>query len=362
MNIGIIHGFIGGGGGTEKTLHVILEALEKTDHNVTLYTFSKPKIKSKKIKIKSTLPFSIPFLGLYQRAMETRLILKAKKEDLLIQASGGLGIPSNPNQKIIVYCHGDFSNELNNPKTKYTGIWSLYYKSYRKTLQKFLDNIQDPRINLISNSKFVHDSIQSNYKKNSEIIYPPINLNEFSPKDKKNKVVTIGRFSNEKNFDFGIDVMKNINHKYEIIGNTKTKSNELYYKKLKSKISQNLKHNNITLLKNINRLKLVDCLNESKVYFHCSRETFGMSVVEAISAGCIPIVPDTSAHIETVPVAELRYDENNKLEAEQKIKNALEGNYDKHLDLLDENIKKFNKDEFTQTFIKYFEKFNNSVF
>jgi len=39
MNIGIIHGFVGGGGGTEKTLTAIIEALETTEHNVTLYIF-----------------------------------------------------------------------------------------------------------------------------------------------------------------------------------------------------------------------------------------------------------------------------------------------------------------------------------
>ena len=90
MNIGIIHGYVGGGGGTEKTLYGIIDALEKTKHNVTLYTFSKPKISSNKIKIKSSLPISIPSFGLYQRAMESKLISKAKNEDILIQTSGGL--------------------------------------------------------------------------------------------------------------------------------------------------------------------------------------------------------------------------------------------------------------------------------
>ena len=84
MNIGIIHGYVGGGGGTEKTLHGIIDALEESDHNVTLYTFSKPELLSKKIKIKSSLPISIPFFGLYQRAMEPKLIKKAKNDKTLL--------------------------------------------------------------------------------------------------------------------------------------------------------------------------------------------------------------------------------------------------------------------------------------
>ncbi len=352
MNIGIIHGFVGGGGGTEKTLHAILEALEKTEHNVTLYTFSKPKIESKKIKIKNSLPISIPSFGLYQRAMESKLISKAKKEDLLIQASGGLGIPKNLNQKIIVYCHSDFANELENPSTKYTGIWSLYYKSYYNMAKKFTENIQDSRIHLISNSQYVHDSIESKFGKDSKIIYPPVDLSEFSPGTKENKVVTIGRFSEEKNLEFGINVMKEIDCEYDIIGNTKTKSNILYYNVLGSKIKkENLEK--VKLLKNISRNELVDTVNKIRVYFHCSRETFGISTIEGIAAGCIPIVPDISGHKETVPFSELRYPENSISKAKVKILSALKGDYDYLLPQLKEHIKKYDNKEFIKNYIKY---------
>jgi len=354
MNIGIIHGFVGGGGGTEKTLHTILEYLEQSEHNVTLYTFSKPRISSKKIKIKTSLPFSIPFFGLYQRAMESKLILKAKNEDILIQTSGGLGIPVNLNQKIIVYCHSDFTNELENPTTKYKGIWSLYYKSYYGMIKKFIENIQDSRIHLISNSKYVHDSIKSKFGKDSEIIYPPVDLKEFSPDSKEDRIVTIARFSEEKNLEFGINVMKKINYEYDIIGNTKTKSNILYYERLESKIKkEHLKK--INLLKNISRNELVGTTNKAKVYFHCSRETFGISVIESIAAGCIPIVPDNSAHKETVPYEELRYVPDDISDTVKKINHAISGKFDKYLEPLKESILKISKENFNKELEKYLE-------
>lgn len=352
MNIGIIHGFVGGGGGIEKTLRGIIDVLEKTEYNVTLYTFSKPNISSKKIKIKSSLPFSIASFGLYQRALESKLISKAKNEDILILASGGLGIPVNPNQKIIVYAHADFSSELDNPSSKYKGIWSLYYKTYYSMIKKFVDNIGDSRIKIISNSKYVHDSIKLKFRKDSEIIYPPIDLNEFSPDFKEDRVVTIGRFSEEKNLEFGINVMNKINNEYGIIGNTKTKSNILYYEKLELKIKkENLKK--INLLKNISRNELVSTLNKTKVYFHCSRETFGISVIESIAAGCIPIVPDNSAHKETVPYDELRYTPDDIFDATAKINNALSGKYDNYLEPLKESIMKFRKENFKKELETY---------
>jgi len=355
LNIGIIHGFVGGGGGTEKTLNAILDALENSTHNVTLYTFSKPKIKSKKIKIKTILPFSFPSFGLYQRAMESKLITKAKNEDILIQASGGFGIPSVPNQKIIVYCHNDFSNELENSSTKYKGIWSLYYKLYYNMINKFVNEISNPQIFLISNSEFIHNLLKSKYNKDSKIIYPPVNLAEFKPKNKTNQIISIGRFSKEKNLEFGIDVASKLDSLYYVIGNTKTKSNILYYKKLESKIKNLSLESKIKLLKNIDRNDLIMHLNNSKVYFHCSNETFGITVIESIAAGCIPIVPNNSAHIETVPFDELRYIPNDILDAKTKLRNALDGKYDHLQKILIKKIDIYDKNYFKDSIIKYIE-------
>ena len=355
MHIGIIHGFVGGGGGTEKTLHAIIDALENSPYIVTLYTFSKPKLNLKKIKIKTILPITIRFFGLYQRIMESKLIEKAKDEDILIQVSGGLGTPLVPNQKIIVYCHNDFSNDLENPSTKYTGVWSFYYKFYHKMMKHFLKNLSNPQIFLISNSEFVHNSIKSNYAKDSKIIYPPVNISEFSIQSKQIQIVSIGRFSEEKNFKFGVEVMSQIDSPYYIIGNTKTKSNIFYYEKLESKIKQFNLESKVKLLKNIDRNDLITYLNDSKVYFHCSNETFGISVVESIAAGCIPIVPNSSAHKETVPFAELRYNENDLDDAKNKVERAINGEFDHLLKPLQDSIKKFSTQQFQQSFLSLIE-------
>ena len=144
--------------------------------------------------------------------------------------------------------------------------------------------------------------------------------------------------------------MKEIDCEYDIIGNTKTKSNILYYERLESKIKkENLKK--INLLKNISRNELVDIVNKSKVYFHCSRETFGISVIESIAAGCMPIVPDNSAHKETVPFGELRYNENDSTDAKNKLERAINGEFDSMIEPLQDSIKKFSKEKFRQSFL-----------
>jgi len=355
MNIGIIHGFVGGGGGTEKTLLAIIEALAETDHNVTLYTFSKPNLSTKKITIKSSIPLSIPAFGLFQRAMESKLILKTKKEDIIIQASGGLSLPDNSEQKVIVYCHNDFSSETEKSSTKYKGIWALYYKAYYKLIMKSFEKINKANIHLISNSKFIQQSIHEKFGKDSVVISPPIDITEFQKKlRKKNQVVTIARFSKEKNLEFALDVIAEIETNYCVIGNTKTKSNIIYYNELLEKVKN--MDSKIELFKDLPRSDVIKNLLEAKVYFHASPETFGISIVESIAAGCIPIVPDNSAHRETVPFSELRYNPDDIEDAKSKVRKALSGEYDQFVSSLQNNLPQFGIENFKKLFFEYLNK------
>ena len=356
MKIGIIHGFVGGGGGTESTLLAIIEALTEQNLPVCLYTVSKPSISISGIKIKSVLPFNFPFFGLYQRYMESKLVENAKDDDLLIQASGGIASPL-PNQQIIIYCHHDFQNETEKTVTKYKGTWSLYYGIYYKMSKKFFEQIKNNNIHLIANSRFTHESIKRKFGKDSAIIYPPVDLDAFTSGNKKEKkVITISRFSQEKNLEFAVNTIDELDTNYTIVGNTKTRINEIYYENLSTKIKNYKQNARILLLKNIDRDKVIQNLMNTKVYFHASPETFGISVIESIAAGCIPIVPDNSAHKETVPIKELRYDPNDVNDAREKIKKALAGDYDDYTKPLRSSLNMYSKDTFKKSIIDYIEK------
>ena len=108
------------------------------------------------------------------------------------------------------------------------------------------------------------------------------------------------------------------------------------------------------------RSYLIEKMNTSKVNFHCSKETFGISVVESISAGCIPIVPNNSAHKETVPFEELRYEFNNIQDAQEKIKRALSGEFDHFKKPLQESIRKFDQKTFKKSFLSVLENLANN--
>ena len=100
----------------------------------------------------------------------------------------------------------------------------------------------------------------------------------------------------------------------------------------------------MTLHRNAPRGRLAGLLASSKVYLHAGPEDFGISVVEGVAAGCVPIVPDDSAHPETVPFAELRY--GTEEEAARKVRAAADGEYDSYLPRLREHAGRFDEPEF----------------
>lgn len=347
---------MGGGGGTETTLLALIEALIEHKHTVSLYTVSKPTINLPKIRVQSIFPFRLPAFGLYQRYLESKLTEKAQDDDLIVQVSGGLALPHKKDQKIIIYCHHDFRNETEKDVTKYKGIWSAYYKPYYILNQKFVSQIGDKNIILVANSKFIQSSLKDRFAKDSVVIYPPVDVDTFYNDGKKEQeVLIISRYSQEKNLEFAIDVLNDIDKPCTIIGNTKTKVNEIYYESLATKIKNSKSTGKILLMKNIGRDKVIEKLKKSKVYFHASPETFGISVVESIAAGCIPVVPDNSAHKETVPFDELRYESDNKKDAQEKIKKALLGEYDNLLDKLRVSTSNYSKQYFKESITTFIE-------
>ncbi|MDE1727486.1 MAG: glycosyltransferase, partial [Thaumarchaeota archaeon] len=179
------------------------------------------------------------------------------------------------------------------------------------------------------------------FNKTSIVIYPPIKINSEHYINKENKVITVSRFSPNKKLDFAFDVMKNLPYDWDLIASITSKSEYLLYKKLLGENKQYAKKN---IYLNIDSKSIESILSQYKVYFHASPETFGLSVVEAISNGCIPIVPNNSAHLETVPFTELRF--NSKSEAIRLINDAMNGKFDYLQQSLIENLIKFSEKNF----------------
>ena len=94
---------------------------------------------------------------------------------------------------------------------------------------------------------------------------------------------------------------------------------------------------------------LEEVLGGAKAYLQTSGETFGVAVAEAVAAGCIPVVPDHTAHPETVPFAELRY--RTEDEAAEIVRGALDGRFDGLLPALREHVEQFSEEAFQEAML-----------
>lgn len=337
MKVCIVQAIIGGGGGNDIVLKYTLEALDSENHDVTLFTTSKPLI-DLKYKTITILPFRLPIFGVYQQLLGYKTPKSFNQFDVILVLTGNM-VLNRTKRPLFYYNQNNFGDVTDNPNSKYRkGLWAIYYLPFRIILKLLKEKMQKSNVNFLANSYYIAQKMKQRYYKQAQVVYPPVDLKELKNNTKKNQVITIARFSQEKNLEQAIEIMKEMELPYYVYGKA-TKTNQIYYQQLQRKAGTNTQ-----LCYDRPREELLNCLSESRVYLHTSVETFGISVVEAIASGCIPIVPNNSAHNETVPFDDLRY--NNLGEAYNKVKLAMNGEFDSYLEPLKNNIQRFDKNVF----------------
>lgn len=174
------------------------------------------------------------------------------------------------------------------------------------------------RVNkVICNSYFTKKVVDKEYGVDSVVIYPPVEENMFKPKRKENTICYVGRFSNlvqNKRHDILIDSFIKLTKYKEFVswklilaGGTEVGNGD-YFKKLKDKS----KNYNIELIASPSFNQLKDIYGKSKLFWSASgydvdgnknpekTEHFGITLIEAMSAGCVPLIYKAGGHIEIV--------------------------------------------------------------
>jgi glycosyltransferase involved in cell wall biosynthesis len=157
---------------------------------------------------------------------------------------------------------------------------------------------------IVCNSKFTRDNLDKSTPVPKVVIYPPVDVGKTSLIVKSKIILSVGRFSGQndmKKFDILIEVFRNL-HKQEqfhgwkfIMAGGLLKSDIAYFNELKRK-SKGLP---IELYPNCPLERLTSLYNHASLYWHAAgyneekpehMEHFGITTVEAMAAGCIPLV------------------------------------------------------------------------
>lgn len=238
------------------------------------------------------IPFKNPpkIFGVYYKfVIELYLSFRfSKKFDLFINCIGNY-IPLKSN--ITYLHHAKFLSQFGT-FSKQSVLRKLYLIPYvlLKKLHyvKYFENTY-----ALCNSKYVFDLLNSSFPNcNASILYPPVNIKSFKNNSivKKPIVVTCSRFVPKKNLHLIPSIASQTpDIEYHIIGST-NKDSKIVLKQIYSEIKK-LHCTNVYLHKDINKKDLEKWYQKATIYLHTMfEEDFGISIVEGMSFGLIPVV------------------------------------------------------------------------
>jgi glycosyltransferase involved in cell wall biosynthesis len=345
--VAIVHDWLVVNGGAEKVLENILAVYPDADI-FTLVDYLPQKdrewLGDRKIftSFIQKLPFSKKhyrnYFPLFPIAIEQ---LDVTQYDLVMSSSYAVakGVITGPEQTHICYCHSparyawDLQFQYLKESNMETGLKSRIARYF---LHKF--RIWDTRTAngvdvFIANSHFIKKRIFKCYRREAEVIFPPVDVSQFAlKKDKQDFYLTASRMVPYKRIDLIVSAFTQMpDRKLKVIGDGPEME----------KIREIAKgHNNIEILGFQLNEVLVDHLQNAKAFVFAAEEDFGILPVEAQACGtpvlafgkggCLETVKDgvTGLHFEEQTESSIinavnRFESNSvQIEAEVVRKNA----------------------------------------
>lgn len=176
---------------------------------------------------------------------------------------------------------------------------------------------------VICNSNFTKEIIDKEYGINSEVLYPPVGVSKIKAKKKENIILYVGRFSKllqtkrqdilinnfKAMYDSGLEKWKLV-----LAGGSEVGGEEIvqFYKKEAEGYP-------VKLVESPSFKDLVDLYGRAKIFWSAGGygisdkdepqkvEHFGITVVESMAAGAVPVIYDAGGHKEIIEEAESGY-------------------------------------------------------
>ena len=338
LMIGRSHPEVGG------VVHVInsIRNVLCQEHEVVTYTFAKvPGLENNKYII----PFPFARASLLQVAGNL-LCRMARDCDVLVYPQVLFGFPHDGKRPIIIYSHAGFPAPN---AVKHSWILRLYGRMFGRKHGDLIRHIKEGKnVDVLTNSQYTATVIRKDVDRESTVVYPGIDIERFKTKSKTRRsgVVSVGMISKHKHYEITCDVMTRIGSPYAIMGRIPS-GERPYHDMLRAR------YPGVRLIPSASFREMRNRLWNTKVYLHARIEDFGISVVESIAAGCVPVVPDAGGIKETVPVSDLRYTPNDLNAMQEKVEKALAGEYDHHMPLLQKHVERYDISVFQKSFLDF---------
>lgn len=243
------------------------------------------------------------------------LKFQKNKYDLIVDSGNSqIFLPKKPT--ILSYIHFPREYRIRNnyllEQITSNKITRIHANKLSNRLLRGLYRLSKVRSNqvFVCNSTYTEESLRSVYRdmtNETYIVYPPVVLSQFSCpySQRPESIVSLGRYTPEKGQLDQIKLAEQMPETdFKIIGFV---FSQKYFDDCQAYI--NTHHvENVKLLPNLAFGDLISALQSSKYFLHTlENEPFGITAVQAIAAGCIPIVHDSGGQREVVPFDFLRF-------------------------------------------------------
>jgi len=287
MKLALVHDHLAQEGGAERVLKSLFEMYPRAPLYTLLYKKEclDPLILNKEINASfiQHIPFGVRkyqwYMPLMPMAIESHNL---QEYDLVISSASSFakGVITSPQTTHICYCHTptrylwhythEYINELRFPNT-IKKIISLYITRIRQW-----DSAAAQRVDyFIANSETTKTRIKKYYGKDSVVIYPPVDTDNFSINENvKDYFLAGARFIPHKRLDLAIKAFNKLNLPLKIFGDGPDLPR---LKKMAQK--------NIEFLGKISEQKKAEYMSKCKAFIHPQEEDFGITAIEAQASG-----------------------------------------------------------------------------
>jgi glycosyltransferase involved in cell wall biosynthesis len=335
-DIGVYHDSILEGGGAEVVAVSVIEALSQADNDVTLYTTAETNAERINERYQSNIPASritvinpSPTLSALLAVLCKLASTVSDVEDLLIFRAAMMELPVrirylNGHDSFIstqgTFFHDDVIQYVHFPyysrraMCAYTDRFAdpLYpaYHAVCRSMKRIYRAVWGADTATITNSAWTSEVTEAVYDVNTEVVYPPVEVNEFSPPNwekKEDGFVTIGRVHPEKRQHVLIGIVEELVERgysthLHIIGPL---GDSDYCSRIRDLASE---RDYIHVEGRVSRSEVVSHVEAHKFGIHAKQyEHFGIAIAELLAGHSIPLVPAGGGQAETVKLDALTY-------------------------------------------------------